>query len=140
MGYFKYLLQEHQKDEHNGLVARVIKIGCEGCEDELECHQCDKKDDDELKEEKIVTNVKIEETDLKDKDLEINPSTQGRFACSGCDNTYHMRKTVNRHQKEKHPSKKLDVYKIGCLCFEHKFDHNICQTKSLSRESQMLNV
>ena len=46
-----------------------------------------------------------------------------------------MRKTVNRHQKEKHPSKKLDVYKFGCLCFEHKFDHSICQGKSPYNES-----
>ena len=58
MGYFKVLLVKHQNDMHEGLASRVIKIGCEKCEENIEGHECDSKID--ALNEDLRKTVKIE--------------------------------------------------------------------------------
>ena len=81
MCYFKLLLTEHQKDMHEDLASRVIKIGCEECEENIE-HKCDL-ENDVLNKADLGKTGKIEEK--KDASLAHSATLNDKLSCLMCD-------------------------------------------------------
>ena len=120
MGYFKILLQEHQKEMHEGLPTKIIKIGCEESEKNIE---------EGRKDANLVHDISLDDKrkcllcDFSSNGRGITLHTQKvhynlmRYECSECGHKTFFKKFMKLHIKSKHKKEKATFLYLLCnLC------------------------